>query len=91
MFPFYTPRKYQSTFGFLVFSGGIKWEIGQKWVNIYNIILFGFLFFFKSISSDRFSIFVGYYFLVLLFGVGSVNGIVFSQMLSSLASMFSVV
>ena len=26
MFPFYTPWKYQKTFGFLVFSGGIKWE-----------------------------------------------------------------
>ena len=26
MFPFYTPRKRQGTFDFLVFSGGIKWE-----------------------------------------------------------------
>ena len=26
MFPFYTPWKHQKTFGFLVFSGGIKWE-----------------------------------------------------------------
>ena len=26
MFPFYTLWKHQKTFGFLVFSGGIKWE-----------------------------------------------------------------
>ena len=26
MFPFYTPWKHQKTFGFLVFSWGIKWE-----------------------------------------------------------------
>ena len=26
MLPFYTPRKHQKTKGFLVFSGGIKWE-----------------------------------------------------------------
>ena len=26
MFPFYILWKYQKTFGFLVFSGGIKWE-----------------------------------------------------------------
>ena len=26
MFPFYTPLKHQKTFGFLMFSGGIKWE-----------------------------------------------------------------
>ena len=26
MFPFYTPLKNQKTKGFLVFSGGIKWE-----------------------------------------------------------------
>ena len=24
--PFYTHRKHQKTFGFLVFSGGVKWE-----------------------------------------------------------------
>ena len=26
MFPFYTPWKHPKTFGFLLFSGGIKWE-----------------------------------------------------------------
>ena len=26
MFPFYSPWKHQETFGFLIFSGGIKWE-----------------------------------------------------------------
>ena len=26
VFPFYNPRKHQETKGFLVFSGGIKWE-----------------------------------------------------------------
>ena len=26
VFPFYTPWKHQETFGFLIFSGGIKWE-----------------------------------------------------------------
>ena len=26
MFPFYTPWKYQKTFGLVVFSGGLKWE-----------------------------------------------------------------
>ena len=26
MFPFYTPRKYQKTEAFLMFSGGIKWK-----------------------------------------------------------------
>ena len=30
MFPFYTPWKHQETIGFLVFSGGIKWNIFQK-------------------------------------------------------------
>ena len=34
MFPFYTPWKHQKTKGFLLFSGGIKWdhwpEIGLK-------------------------------------------------------------
>ena len=29
MFPFYTPWKYQKTFGFL-FSGGIIWEHWQE-------------------------------------------------------------
>ena len=32
MFLFYTPWKHQKTFGFLVFSGGKKWNIGQKLV-----------------------------------------------------------
>ena len=30
MFPFYTPWKHQKTKGFLVFSGGIKWEHWPK-------------------------------------------------------------
>ena len=30
MFPFYTLWEHQKTFGFLVFSGGIKWELGCK-------------------------------------------------------------
>ena len=42
MLSFYTPRKHQETFGFLVFSGGIKWKhmllsvlsIGNGWVNL---------------------------------------------------------
>ena len=30
MFPFFTPRKHRKTTGFLVFSGGAKWDHGQK-------------------------------------------------------------
>ena len=30
MFPFYTPRKHQKKFGFLVFSGGIEWGLWQE-------------------------------------------------------------
>ena len=26
MFPFYNPWKHQETFGFMVFSRGVKWE-----------------------------------------------------------------
>ena len=35
MFPFYTPWKQQKTKGFLLFSGGIKWEhwLGTGWNN----------------------------------------------------------
>ena len=33
MFPLYTPWKHQKTKGFPVFSGVIKGNIGQKWVN----------------------------------------------------------
>ena len=32
MFPFYTPWKHQKTKGFLVFSGGTKWEHWPNWV-----------------------------------------------------------
>ena len=35
--PIYTPSKYQKTLGFLVFSGGIKWE--YCWLKISNIYL----------------------------------------------------
>ena len=35
--PFYTPSKYQKTLGFLVFSGGVKWE--YCWLKISNIYL----------------------------------------------------
>ena len=31
MFPFYSPWKHQKTFGFLLFSGGIKWEHWPSW------------------------------------------------------------
>ena len=30
MFPFYTLKKHQNVFSFLVFSGGIKWEYFAK-------------------------------------------------------------
>ena len=32
MSPFHTLWKHQKTFGFLVFSGGINGNIGQKWI-----------------------------------------------------------
>ena len=34
MFPFFTPCKYQKTFGFLVFSGGTKVHEGEHWPEI---------------------------------------------------------
>ena len=33
-FHFYTPRKHQKTYGFLVFSGEWNWNIGWKCVNL---------------------------------------------------------
>ena len=36
---FYTPWKFQKTFGFLTFSGGKKWNFGLKWVNQLSWIL----------------------------------------------------
>ena len=32
-FPFLYPRKLLKTRGFMTFSGGVKWNIGLKWVN----------------------------------------------------------
>ena len=34
---FYTPWKRQKTSSFMTFSGGIKWNIGLKWVKINNV------------------------------------------------------
>ena len=34
MLLYYTPWKHHKTFGFLVFSGGTEWEIGQKCINL---------------------------------------------------------
>ena len=39
MFSFYTPLKYQKTFGFLVFAGGIEWKQPEMSL-IPDIILF---------------------------------------------------
>ena len=39
MFWFYTPLKYQQTFGFLVFAGGIEWKQPEMSL-IPDIILF---------------------------------------------------
>ena len=36
MFHFYNPWKYQKIEGFLIFSGGIKSNIGWEWVNEYG-------------------------------------------------------
>ena len=46
MFPFYTPWKHRKTFGFLVFSGGIKCEHWPEKGNSYDHV---------CLSSDCFS------------------------------------
>ena len=43
IFPLYTPYKHQKTFGFLVFSGGIKCVNDKKWFN--EVAFFGSYFF----------------------------------------------
>ena len=39
IFPFYTPWKHQKTKGYLMFSGGIKWEVWPE-MGLYMKIIF---------------------------------------------------